>query len=211
MRILGLFVLSMFFIMSPAVAGDKSPSSHDAKAHLEEGYADDHGGGGLPQFDPSTYSSQVFWLLIAFAFLYLFFANKTLPDISSVISNRQGHIKSDLETAESLRNEAQDVQETYEKGLEQARAKAQSAIEETEKQLRDQAAADYDAFLKKSEADIKDADASVNAAKEQVMQEINSVAAEIATQATEKIIGVSADKQQAQSLVDSLTQKQKAA
>lgn len=212
MRLLGLSLLSMLFIMSPAFAGDKSPASpHHGGTHIEDSHAGDHGDGGLPQFDPSTFSSQVFWLLIAFAILYLFFANKTLPDISSVITNRQGHIRSDLETAENLRNQAHEVQESYEKGLEQARTKAQMAIEEAEKNLRSKAAADYEAFLKKSESEIKQAEASVIAAKEQVMQDINSVAADIATEATEKIIGVSADKQQAQNLVNSLTQKQKAA
>ena len=43
---------------------------------------EDHGGGvGLPQFDPSSFPSQMFWLAVTFAILYLFFSNKTAADI----------------------------------------------------------------------------------------------------------------------------------
>ena len=55
--------------------------------------ADDYGGGhyaeveGLPQLDFTTYSSQIFWMFVFFILLYVFFAKKTLPEISSAVES----------------------------------------------------------------------------------------------------------------------------
>ena len=48
---------------------------------------------GLPQFDYTTYSSQLFWMFVTFTICYLVFSGKILPEISAVIQNRQERIE----------------------------------------------------------------------------------------------------------------------
>src|SRR5690606_19013966 len=79
---------------------------------------------GLPQFDPTWFASQLFWLLVAFGVLYLFFSKRTLPDLSSIIENRKNHIKADLDQAEELTTQAETVQSHYEQSLQGARNQA---------------------------------------------------------------------------------------
>lgn len=181
----------------------------DAMPALAAGGGDEHGGGsgGLPQFDPSSFPGQVFWLAIAFTVMYVVFSKKTLPAISSVIENRREQVKGDRDTAERLKNEAEAVLEAYEKGLESARSEAArlnaSAIEDakkaTEQAMSDlqQKAEDQMAALEKRLAD----------GKHQAMDEMNTIAAEIASAAAEKIVGISTSISDVKTVVQSLSKK----
>src|SRR5688572_18942438 len=57
----------------PAAATNEADAPHEA--------AEDHGGGGLPQLRLDTYPSQIFWLLVTFAALYVAFSKMVLPNI----------------------------------------------------------------------------------------------------------------------------------
>lgn len=192
-----LALVTGFVVSFPALAADP--------------HGKDHGSGGLPQFDPSSYSSQVFWLVLVFAFLYVFFSRKTLPTISSVIENRREQVEGDRATAERLRNEAETVLDTYEKGLNNARAEAMrlnaDAVAETKSQL-EQA---VKAMQKKAETQIAELESNLEAAKSKTMDDMNTIAAEVASAAAEKIVGITADLNQAKSVVQSLNKMSKAA
>lgn len=168
---------------------------------------DEHGAasGGLPQFDPTWFPSQIFWLAVAFAFLYLFFSKKTLPEISSVIENRRGHIQHDLETAEHLTAEAEKVQAAYELSLEGAREKASAVIHDMETSLKEQTAQTYESFRIRSENDMRAAEKRIDAAQAAMMDEMRTVAAAAAATAVQKITGLQTDTQKARTVIDGLT------
>lgn len=170
-----------------------------------------HAEGGLPQLDFSTYSAQIFWLIVIFAFLYVILAKKSLPDISSTIENRKNHIDSDLSTAEGLQAEAESVQHAYEESLKSAREKAMETQGEMEQSIKSKSAAELDAFQKRADKEIKDIEARLERAKADAMENMNDIASEVAADAVQKIIGVNPDAQQAKQVVQSLTQKAKAA
>ncbi len=166
-----------------------------------------HESGGLPQFDPTSFSSQVFWLLVAFAFLYVFFSRKTLPAISAVIGNRQEQIEDNRDTAERLKNEAEAVLHAYEKGLESARiesARLSADSVELAKKAAERALHD---FQQKAERQMAILESRLSDDKSQLMDEMNTIAAEIAAEAAEKIVGISTDINQARTVVQSLNFK----
>jgi len=124
-------------------------TAHDAlaaeSAHHGTDEAGDHGAAaaghaessaGLPQLDATTFPSQLFWLLVTFVVLYMVFKSKTLPEISGVLENRRDHINSDLETAEKLRREAEEVRQTHESGLEKARAESTKILADMQAKLK---------------------------------------------------------------------------
>jgi F-type H+-transporting ATPase subunit b len=176
---------------------------------LETGHdaAEAHSSGGLPQFDPTSFSSQVFWLLIAFAFLYVFFSRKTLPAISSVIENRREQVKGDRDTAERLKNEAEAVLLAYENGLETARAESARLSAEAVEASKKAAETAMEALRQKAETQMAALETRLNEGKSQVMDEMNTIAAEIAAEAAEKIVGISTDINQARTVVQSLNFK----
>lgn len=173
--------------------------------------AEDHGGGGLPQLRVETYPSQIFWLLITFFVLLGVFSKKILPDIGSVIAAREGKIKGDLDAAEALRVQSEEIRLAYEKGLEQARVQATTAIAAVESATKKQADERLELFRKKSESDIAAAETRMDDVRAKSMADMTAVAAEVAAVAVEKITGMGADVQKAKAIVDTIAGKAKAA
>lgn len=96
----------------------------------------------MPQLEISTYAPQLVWLVITFGFLYLLMAKSLLPRVGEVIEERQDRIDDDLETAEKLKKESQELEETYEQILADARKDASDYLkaerEKVEQKLGDQ-------------------------------------------------------------------------
>lgn len=168
----------------------------------------DHGGGsaGLPQFDPSSFSSQIFWMLVTFAVLYLVFARRVLPQISSVLENRNEHITSDRDTARRIKEEAEAVQSAYESGLNNARAESERINTETDAQIKNNLNAALDAVRAKTDREITALDERLNTAKASAMDEMNGIAAEVAAAAAKKIVGIETNIDQAKTVVNKLSE-----
>lgn len=185
-----------------AVCGAMFFFAHNARAATEA--AGEHEGGGLPQLDASTFPSQLFWLAITFAILYLIFSRKSLPEISGVIENRKSHVESDLETAEKLKGEAEKAQHTYEASLQKARADAAGAMADVQEKIKAKSEEQVEAFRATSDKQVKALEKSLKTAKESAMDDMNTVAAEIASEAAKKIVGINADPEHAKTVVESL-------
>ncbi len=182
---------------SVALAAGGSHGHEDA--HHAEG-----GSEGLPQFDPSSWPSQIFWLAVAFLVLYIFFSRKTLPEISGVIENRRVHIQSDLDSADSLTNQAEEVQTAYEESLEKAREDASGIIIEVEDAMKAKAANEFEAFRQRSEKESGNAEKRIQKARAEAMDQMNTIAAEVAAEAARQIAGIPVDAKSVEAVVRKL-------
>ena len=189
------------------------PATGEAVAEGAEGHeAETHGeSGGLPQLNIATYPGQIFWLLVMFVALYTAFSKSILPSIGSVVSGRENLIKGNLDEAQALKDKAQAIQDSYEKTLEQARVKAIQAVQEVEIAAKKKAADQIDGFRKKADVELKSAEERMDGVKNKAMGDMSHVAAEVASDAAQKITGISTDMQKAKEIVDSITAKKKAA
>jgi len=109
---------------------------------------------GLPQLDPSSYPSQIFWLIIVFVFMYIFFVQKSLPDISKVIETRSERINNDLNSAEKLKEEVETVQRNYEESLSEANNQAQMIFKKSEDDLKQKSEKNAKDFQERSAKQI---------------------------------------------------------
>ena len=165
---------------------------------------------GLPQLDASTFPSQLLWLAVTFGILYLYYSRKALPQISSVIENRYEHIQSDLGMAESLRKEAAEAQHTYEQLMENARAEATKLMTDAEAGVRAKTEKALAGLREKGAKDMDALEKRLSQAKLQAMGDMNTIAADIASRAAEKIVGIKPDLQQAQTVVQALNRREAA-
>jgi F-type H+-transporting ATPase subunit b len=78
----------------------------------------------MPQLDPSTFGTQLFWLGICFVALYGVMALIVLPRISSTLQARASQLDDDLAKAEALREKAETALAAYEEALAEARSRA---------------------------------------------------------------------------------------
>ena len=85
----------------------------------------------FPPFDRETFASQLFWLAITFALLYLLMARFALPRVGSIIEDRRKHIDGDLAEANRHKGESDAAIAAHEKALAEARGRAQALANET--------------------------------------------------------------------------------
>lgn len=113
---------------------------------------------GLPQLDVSTFSNQIFWLVLCLLVLYWVLAKVALPRIAAVISDRQGAVTGDLMAAEEFKQKAKDAEAAYDKALADARSEAQKIVAanraEIQKEL-DEAIAHADAEIAARSAELE--------------------------------------------------------
>ena len=81
---------------------------------------------GMPQLDFSTFSNQIFWLVITLVVIYFVLSRIALPRIGGALADRAGTITNDLAEAEDLKSRALEAEQAYEKALADARAEAQN-------------------------------------------------------------------------------------
>lgn len=165
---------------------------------------------GLPQLDLTTYTPQIFWMVMIFALLYIVFAKKTLPDISTVIENRKNHIQSNLESAEKLTAEADSVHDSYVENINISQAKANEEIQKAESKMKEKAAKAISDFRERSDIELDAAEKRIESAKASAMNDMNVIATDAANVAVEKIIGAS-DAKKIKMIVENMNGKAKAA
>ena len=180
-----------------------------ASEELAHGEAE-HSSAGLPQLDASTFPSQVFWLAVTFGILYIYFSKKALPEISSVLENRREHIQGDLDTADRIRGEAENAQNAYEKLMDDARVESTRLLGEAEGNMRARAEKELAALRDKATRDMASLEDRLHAEKKKAMVDMNEIAADIASRAAEKIVGIKPDLKQAQTVVQSLNRPEAA-
>jgi len=151
----------------------------------------------MPQFDATTFPSQLFWLVVSFALLYLLLTRIALPRISSVLEDRQRRISGDLEKAESLRVEAEEVLGEYEKAIAETRAKAQELTRQAKDESAAEAQARQDELARQTAEKGEAAEARIAEARKEALANIAEVAADVAAAATQHLVDIDVDRKAA--------------
>ncbi len=163
--------------------------------------AEEETGGGLPQFDVTTYASQIFWLIVAFGTLYYLLVRRGLPRIAEILETRQSRITADLDRAAELRAEAEEALKRYEDVVASAHLDAQREI----KQAQDRLSADLAAQQEKLDAElatkVHDAEQRITEAKRSALAQVTDVAVETIQAAAKRLVGIEVSEEAARSAV----------
>lgn len=179
--------------------------AHGAEAAAHGAEAAAHGAehsGGFPPFDPTLFSSQFFWFVVAFGIL-LYVMNKTaLPAVAQTLEKRKNTIEADLAGARAAGEAAEAARAQHEKLIAEARAKARGEIDD----VRGKSAAAVAEQTAKSEADvartIADAEGKIATMRSEALANVRATASELAVEIAQKIGGVSVSKAEAERAVD---------
>ncbi|PWE17641.1 F0F1 ATP synthase subunit B' [Marinicauda salina] len=175
-----------------------APQSHGEAAEQ----AAEHASGAFPPFDPTYFASQLFWLAISFAVLYLLLSRWILPRIGGAIEERRDRIADDLDAAANMKAQADEAVREYEKSLADARAKAHSvaaeAKAESDRKIAEELA-EVDADLDAKQAE---AEGRIRESRDAALSEVRGIAATAAAAAVERLSGVEIAETDAQKAVD---------
>lgn len=90
-------------------------------------YAEDSKG-GMPQLDPSSYTSQTFWLVIIFVLLFVMINFLFFPKIERIKSIRENKINSLIKDAENDNKVAKEMKEILEEDIKKANSLSNDII-----------------------------------------------------------------------------------
>jgi F-type H+-transporting ATPase subunit b len=162
-------------------AGDTPTATTEVPARNE--------GAGFPPFKTETFPSQIFWLAITFALLFVVLWRVASPRISGVITARRNRIADDLAEAQRHRGDAEAASAAYQTALAGARARAQALAEENRKGINDEIERAKNAADGQAQAEIARAETQIAASRSAARSHIVQAAQDAAVQIVARLTG----------------------
>ena len=141
----------------------------------------------MPQFDPTLFPPQLFWLVVSFIALYWLVSKVAVPRVGEVLEQRARVIQEDLDRATQLKAETDAAAAAYEKAMADARHQAQDhmkAMQADLKAVAEKRTADLSAQIGKQ---VSDAEARIGAAKQAALDAMKGIAADTARDVVAKL------------------------
>lgn len=146
-------------------------------------------GAAFLPFDPTTFSSQLFWLVVTFGALFFLMSRVALPRIGEVIEERRDRIQRDLDEAARLKSETDAALKAYEDAMAEARSKAQALARETREKLAAQTDAERHRVEEQLATKIAETEKRIEATKDRAMASVNDIAADTAVAVVRALTG----------------------
>ncbi|MES2291695.1 MAG: F0F1 ATP synthase subunit B' [Pseudomonadota bacterium] len=160
-----------------------------AEAPTTTGTEAPHKTGGFPPFDTTTFPSQLFWLVVTFAFLFVVMWRVAGPRINGVITSRRGVIHADIAAAEKARTDAEAASSAYQTALASARARAQGLAEENRQALNGEIAKAKTVAETEAANAMAAADARISASRVEARSHVIKAAEEAAIAIVARLTG----------------------
>ena len=143
----------------------------------------------FPPFQSETFASQLFWLAIAFAALYLLASRLVLPRIGGIIDARAKQIDDDLSEAQQFKEAADAANTAYEKSLADARSRAQALANATREKQQADADSKRKALEQQLDAKLAEAEKTIAATKSAAMGNVRSIATDATAAIVKRLTG----------------------
>ena len=143
----------------------------------------------MPQLDVTTFSSQIFWLLVTFIALFLIMWRVSVPKISDALEARQKRIDDNLARAQELKKEAGAALDAYETSLADARSEAQITLLQANVKLAEEAQAREAELGETLTKRIAESEANIATAMNTAIANIHDVAIEVSASAAQRLTG----------------------
>jgi F-type H+-transporting ATPase subunit b len=143
----------------------------------------------MPQLDPSSFPSQLFWLTVSFVVFFLLMWKLALPRVASVLQKREEKIMSDLDRAQAFKSQAAEVMAAYDRALAVAREEAAVITRQATGEMATQAAKKIEEMTAAVAKQIQAAEGRIAATRTEALNQVREVAGEATKLAVAKLIG----------------------
>jgi len=167
--------------------------------------APEQASGGFPPFKTDTFPSQLFWLAITFALLFIVMWRLAGPRINGAITNRRNKINGDLAEAQKYRGDAEGASAAYQAALAGARARANAMAEENRKRVHAEIEKAKAGAEAKAHDETVKAEARIAATREQAKSSVVVAAQEAAITIVQRLTGETVDASEAAAAVQSVS------
>lgn len=164
----------------------------------------------MPQLDPSSFPSQLFWLTVSFILLYVVMARYVLPHIQNVLESRKERIAHDLDRASMLKVEAENAKTAYELALSEARAHAHSLLVKTTEEVEKESARQLAELDKMLTRELGDAERQISASQQEAMNKLGPTTTNLIQKIVEKLVGYTPNEKEITAALASARQEREA-
>jgi len=127
----------------------------------------------VPQLNPEFYISQLFWLTISFAFLFIFLWRISLPRINSALEKRANKINEDIKIAKEYQAEAEEVQTNIDNQLTKTKLETIDLIKSANQNLQAHTAKELEKLDNSLNAKLEEASSVIEKNKANSLNQIN--------------------------------------
>jgi len=162
---------------------------------------------GMPQLNPEYWISQIFWLIIVFASLYIVLSQIILPKISESLETRKSQVLQHLEQAEKFKEESEKKIQEYDSILNEAKNQAKKIMDESRKKINQNISEKKNQINKEIEKEIYAAEEEIKILKKNSINNINKIAIETSTEIVKSIMEVELNKSSISAIVKDVSKK----
>ena len=172
--------------------------------YVNEVYGSDS---GMPQLNPEFWISQIFWLILTFAILYLVIWKIFLPKITYSVENRKSRIVNDLDETQKLKENSEKKLEEYNKIIENSKQEAKKIIEDGRKKLDKDIKNKKKDFGNQIEKEIVAVEKEIKDLKKNSLSNISKIASETSAELMKTIINAEVNKSNVSAVVDDIIKR----
>lgn len=148
---------------------------------------------GVPQLDPASYPSQLFWLAISFVFMLFLVRSAIAPNIEQILTHRKESIQNSVREAELYRARATQANQDMTAVLLEARSGASSILADAQNQAAQRAGETMHALDQELKTKLMKAETGIANAKATAMGELQEHAATLTKSIVEKLLDSNID------------------
>ena len=161
----------------------------------------------MPQLNPEFFISQLFWLAISFAFLFIFLWRISLSRISSVLEKRTNKINEDIKIAKQYQAETEEIQTNINNLLKKARLETTDLIKSANQNLQAHTAKELEKLDNSLNAKLDESSSIIEKNKADSLNQINDQIFDITKLTLSKISSVVVSNSDIKDIVTSEQQK----
>lgn len=161
----------------------------------------------MPQFDTTTFASQLFWFGLCFVVLYFAVVRPTLPKVGRVIDAREAQVAGDLDKAEAARGAADAIRIAYDEAIRAAQDSAAAQINAARDAAARTVAAQVAALTARLDAEAAAAADRLAAARAAARASLAQTMAELTSDAVSRVAGISISADEAATMLAAASRK----
>ena len=163
--------------------------------------------GGMPQLNPEFWISQIFWLTLTFAILYIVLSKIILPKISANLELRKSQIQENIEAAEKQREDSEIKLKEYDEIILKSKLEAKNIFRDARENVIKNINSKREILDKQIDDEIKKAEREIELLKKNASEKINKIAIEISSELLRKLLGADINNSSISAIVDDFIKK----
>lgn len=153
-------------------------------------------------FGTEFLASQLTWVAVAFAMLFLVMLKFVVPAVNGVLDARATQIREDLDAAAQLKQEAEHALSSYEKQIKTARQEASNIVAAAKRDAESIATSRIAEVQEEISRKQANAESAIEQAKTKALADVQSQVADMTMLAVEKVLNETVDNKVASKMAD---------